>query len=219
MAAQIQPEALLASLSKAGLQPSLAIPETFKPSVDVSVSFEQKPVVAGNLFRVSEVKNAPEITFTPEVCPSIFPSGAPMALKLPWTCVLTDDVYGKAGATESTRYTLLLVDPDAPTPDDPKFAYWRHWVVSGLTPASKTSTGQTLTEYLAPGPKDESKPHRYLFLVFREPEEGLKAKKEDVGGEEFVQRRSFGVKEWVEKWGLSLVGVNWMLGAGDGWKE
>jgi phosphatidylethanolamine-binding protein (PEBP) family uncharacterized protein len=148
-------------------------------------------------------------------------------------------------AHESSSYTLLLVDPDAPTPDDPKFAYWRHWVVSGLKP-SVGAEGKVLTEYLGPGPKDEyaplektliapprggmtltndkltpcysSRPHRYLFLLFREPE-GLALEKEDVGGEEFVQRRSFQAAEWTAKHGLTLVGVNWMLGAGDGWKE
>lgn len=113
----------------------------------------------------------------------------------------------------------MLVDPDAPTPDDPKFAYWRHWVVSNISSSPITSTNSnTLTEYLGPGPKDESKPHRYLFLLYRESE-GLNLGKEDVGGEEFVQRRSFQVKDWVEGKGLELVGVNWMLGAGDGWKE
>ncbi|KAF2022428.1 phosphatidylethanolamine-binding protein [Aaosphaeria arxii CBS 175.79] len=189
MASQLQPEALLTSLSRAGLLPSPVIPATFKPAVEVSVSFNEKPVVAGNLFRVSEVSQAPEVTFTPET-----------------------------GASGTTRYTLILTDPDAPTPDDPKFAYWRHWVVSNIEPKKSSTTGKTLTQYLAPGPKDESKPHRYLYLVYREPE-GLKLEKEDVGGEEFVQRRSFQVKEWVEKHGLELVGVNWMLGAGDGWKE
>jgi phosphatidylethanolamine-binding protein len=55
---------------------------------------------------------------------------------------------------------LLLVDPDAPTPDDPKFAFWRHWVVSRLKPLT-SATGivaegkPPLTEYLGPGPKDE----------------------------------------------------------------
>jgi phosphatidylethanolamine-binding protein (PEBP) family uncharacterized protein len=57
-------------------------------------------------------------------------------------------------APESSSYTVLLVDPDAPTPDDPKFAYWRHWVVSGLKP-SESAEGKVLTEYLGPGPKDE----------------------------------------------------------------
>jgi phosphatidylethanolamine-binding protein len=124
----------------------------------------------------------------------------------------------ETNASASTTYTLLLIDPDAPTPDDPNFAYWRHWVITSIPAGSSdvAQSGKILTEYLGPGPKDDSKPHRYLFLLFREPE-GMKVGKEDVGGEEFVQRRSFGAKEWVEKWGLQLVGVNWMLGAGDGW--
>lgn len=134
-------------------------------------------------------------------------------------CTDTESV-SQANTSVTTTYTLLLIDPDAPTPDDPKFAYWRHWVVSTIPAnASGAASGKTLTEYLGPGPKDDSRPHRYLFLLYREPE-GLKAlTKEDVGGEEFVQRRSFAAKEWVQKHGLELVGVNWMLGAGDGWKD
>lgn len=65
---------------------------------------------------------------------------------------------------------------------------------------------------------DSSKPHRYLFLLFRQPD-GQDIRKEDVGGEEFVQRRSFEAAQFIEKHKLKLVGVNWMLGAGDGWKE
>lgn len=115
----------------------------------------------------------------------------------------------------------MLVDPDAPTPADPKFAYWRHWVVTniaadGLDVNDVVKAGKTITPYLAPGPKDESGPHRYLFLLFKEPQ-GLSVGKEDVGGDEFVERRSFGVVDFVEKNGLELVGVQWMRGVGDGW--
>lgn len=63
-----------------------------------------------------------------------------------------------------------------------------------------------------------SSPHRYLFLLFREPE-GYSPSKEDVGGEEFTDRRSFKAAEWVLKHGLQLVSINWMLGVGDGWTE
>ncbi|KAF2715257.1 phosphatidylethanolamine-binding protein [Pleomassaria siparia CBS 279.74] len=119
-------------------------------------------------------------------------------------------------ADSSSTYTLLLVDPDAPTPDDPKFAYWRHWVVSGIS-SSGAFEKSALTEYLAPGVKDDSAPHRYTFLLYKEPT-GLSLSKSDVGGEEFVDRRSFGVDEWVSKHGLKLVGVTWFSGAGDGWK-
>lgn len=121
----------------------------------------------------------------------------------------------------------MLIDPDAPTPDDPKFGYWRHWVVTNIPFDCKSSAredddiiqrGRTLTPFLAPGPKDESGPHRYLFLLFEEPE-GLRLEREDVGGEEFVERRSFRAEEFVEKHGLELVGMQWMTGVGDGWKE
>ena len=38
-----------------------------------------------------------------------------------------------------------------------------------------------------------------------------------MGGEEFVERRSFAAKEFVGEHGLVLVGVQWMRGVGDGW--
>ncbi|PLB54088.1 phosphatidylethanolamine-binding protein [Aspergillus steynii IBT 23096] len=180
---------LSASLAKAGLVPGSAplIPDNFTPTVQLKVNFGEKAVELGNLFRASECKVAPSVEFTPE-----------------------------ENVDPSTRYMLFLIDPDAPTPDDPKFAYWRHWVVSGLAPGQGIDSGMNLTEYLGPGPKDDSKPHRYLYLLFREPA-GLSLDKEDVGGEEFVERRSFKAAEFVDKFKLVLVGINWMLGAGDGW--
>lgn len=60
-------------------------------------------------------------------------------------------------------------------------------------------------------------PHRYVFLLYREPA-GLELSAGDVGGEEFVERRSFKAVEFVEKQGLALVAVNWFSGVGDGWK-
>jgi phosphatidylethanolamine-binding protein len=115
-----------------------------------------------------------------------------------------------------------MVDPDAPTPDDPKFAYWRHFIQihiphSATASPVLTQSPKTLTEYLGPGPKDDSAPRRYLFLLYCEPE-GFETGKADVGGEESVQRRSFDIKSWVEKHNLVLMGVNWMRAVGDGWK-
>lgn len=66
------------------------------------------------------------------------------------------DIPVKDGASADQTYTLLLVDPDAPTPDEPKFAWWRHWVLSGLKPGTPAEqTNDALTAYLSPGPKDE----------------------------------------------------------------
>ncbi|KAK3311717.1 phosphatidylethanolamine-binding protein [Chaetomium strumarium] len=199
---------LLDSLKQASLLPSRVLNGNFTPTVEIKVAFPSgKHISNGTLVRVSEVKEAPIVSIT-----SLGDSTAFSSLS-------------------GQKFTFMLIDPDAPTPDDPKFAYWRHWVVvnipfpsdaaesdSNSTPRCVTTTGRTLTQYLAPGPKDESGPHRYLFLLFREPEQGLLLEKADVGGEEFVQRRSFRAEEFVKKHGLELVGVQWMRGVGDGWK-
>ncbi|KAI1801201.1 PEBP-like protein [Daldinia bambusicola] len=190
--------ALRSSLSSANLVPgpaSALIPADFAPTTQLTISFGDKAVDLGTFFRAGECKQAPQIAFSPE----------------------KEEQDASSSASSSASYLLILTDPDAPTPDDPKFAFWRHYVVSGLKPEEeKGGEAKTLTEYLGPGPKDDSKPHRYLFLLYREPA-GLSLAKEDVGGEEFVQRRSFKPVEFAEKHGLKLVGVNWMTCAGDGW--
>jgi len=185
--------ALVDSLKSAKLLPSAIIPDTFTPTLDLSVRFPSGlSPQHGSLARVSQVKEQPAISIS---------SSKP--------------------TSSAATYTFMMIDPDAPTPDDPKFGYWRHWVVASIPSSSAddiTAKGKTLTQYLAPGPKDESGPHRYLFLLFEEKAgEGLE--KADVGGEEFVERRSFRAEELAAKKGLELVGVQWMRGVGDGWKE
>lgn len=181
---------LLASLKSASLLPSKLIPADFNPSYNLTITFPSKSPSNGSLVRASAVAEKPSISISP------------LSPNQPKT---------------NPSLTLLLLDPDAPTPDDPKFAFWRHWVITSIPgDAQEVSEGKELTRYLAPGPKDESGPHRYLFLLFREPE-GFEVERGDVGGEEFVERRSFPAGEFVEKYGLVLVGVQWMRGVGDGW--
>ncbi|KAK4155878.1 phosphatidylethanolamine-binding protein [Chaetomidium leptoderma] len=201
--------ALLDSLKRANLLPSAVIPSDFTPSIHLAVQFPTKSACNGTLVRVSEVQTAPTISISSSSSSS------------------SSDSDAAAATLASQKFTLMLIDPDAPTPDDPQFAYWRHWVVTNIPWPSLTASppnqvvvddaGRTLTPYLAPGPNDESGPHRYLFLLFLEPEQGLSLEKGDVGGEAFVERRSFGAGEFVQRHGLRLAGVQWMRGVGDGW--
>jgi hypothetical protein len=196
--------ALLASLKTANLLPSAIIPETFTPSLNLNVKFPSSGLAPenGSLARVSQVKDQPIISVVPS-------SSTPQTTISNFT---------------ATTYTFMMIDPDAPTPDDPKFGYWRHWVVASIpvlscSPAGDdiAAQGKTLTPYLAPGPKDESGPHRYLFLLFEEKSGGECLERDDVGGDEFVERRSFRAEELVARKGLELVGLQWMRGVGDGW--
>lgn len=62
--------ALSSSLAEAKLVPGSAaslIPEGFKPTTNLKVSFDGKDVDLGNLFRASECKRAPSIRFDQEV--------------------------------------------------------------------------------------------------------------------------------------------------------
>ncbi|KAH6634707.1 phosphatidylethanolamine-binding protein [Chaetomium sp. MPI-SDFR-AT-0129] len=218
---------LLESLQKANLLPSPIIPATFTPTYHLTIHFPDTPksISNGTLVRVSEVKSTPTVT-----------------ISLASTTTADSNNNNNNPSEQPTLVkdvgplTLLLLDPDAPTPDDPKFAYWRHWVVTDIPAPTASSSptvivngtdavgalggGRTITPYLAPGPKDESGPHRYLFLVFAKTAnselEG-RFEKTDVGGDEFVERRSFGAGEFVRRFGLGLVGVQWMRGVGDGW--
>ncbi|XP_053573953.1 phosphatidylethanolamine-binding protein 4 isoform X2 [Bombina bombina] len=70
-------------------------------------------------------------------------------------------------------YTLIMVDPDAPTRSDPKYRYWRHWVMTDI-PArdlltGKSITGKVLSAYKRPTPPPQTGYHRYQFLLYIQP--------------------------------------------------
>lgn len=125
---------LLASLEEASLVPgpaSALIPSSFSAGTVLDVAFSTRNIELGTFIRAGECKQAPRVSFAPEA--------------------------GTDLASPESSYTLILTDPDAPTPDDPRFAFWRHWVLTGLRPSGDSGGESTsaVTEYLGPGPKDE----------------------------------------------------------------
>jgi phosphatidylethanolamine-binding protein (PEBP) family uncharacterized protein len=74
-------------------------------------------------------------------------------------------------------YTVILSDPDAPSPSDPKFAEWQHWVwtnatvrgaadLCALDPA--TSSGDHPTAWFGPAP-GQGDAHTYCVVVYQQP--------------------------------------------------
>ena len=48
------------------------------------------------------------------------------------------------------RYFLSLqVDPDAPSPDNPKFRYYLHWIVANI-PGVDVQRGDVVVDYMGP---------------------------------------------------------------------
>ena len=79
-----------------------------------------------------------------------------------------------AEGNESKKYTLIMTDPDAPDRAEHAFREFVHYVISDLTAeslaAGGTLDGTTVLDYLGVGAPCKSKLHRYVFLLFEQPE-------------------------------------------------
>jgi phosphatidylethanolamine-binding protein (PEBP) family uncharacterized protein len=60
-------------------------------------------------------------------------------------------------------HTLMACDPDAPSPDDPKFREFLHWLVINI-PDGDISKGQELVPHVGPAPPAGR--HRYIYMLF-----------------------------------------------------
>ena len=58
------------------------------------------------------------------------------------------------------RYTVIMVDPDAPYPDNPKYKYWLHWIV--------VNNDQEFIPFNPPTPPQDSNNHRYFFFLLKQ---------------------------------------------------
>ncbi|GAA5865507.1 hypothetical protein JCM8547_001270 [Rhodosporidiobolus lusitaniae] len=102
---------------------------------------------------------------------------------------------------EESKYVILLADPDAPSKEDPKWGPFRHWTLADVVPGQ--SPGTTLTTYMGPAPPPKTGPHRYVFLVYKQPVDHTPEL--GVDGDE---RSKFDILGFAKKNELELVGVN-----------
>nr|QBA55223.1 flowering locus T [Angelica sinensis] len=65
-----------------------------------------------------------------------------------------------------TFYTLVMVDPDAPSPSDPSLREYLHWLVTDIPATTGTHFGQEAMSYESPRPS--SGIHRFVFVLFRQ---------------------------------------------------
>jgi len=79
----------------------------FSPSSLLVVSWPTsgKEATLGNTLTALDTALEPSVAFTPMITQAPF---------------------------DEVSYTLVMTDPDAPSRKDPKFAQWRHWLVSSF---------------------------------------------------------------------------------------
>ncbi|KAF5731141.1 CEN-like protein 1 [Tripterygium wilfordii] len=84
-----------------------------------------------------------------------------------------------------TSYTLIMTDPDAPSPSDPYLREHLHWIVTDIPGTTDATFGKELVSYETPKPVVGI--HRYVFLVFKQ--KGRETVKAPASRDHFDTRR------------------------------
>lgn len=103
-------------------------------------------------------------------------------------------------------YTVLMIDPDAPTPQNPTSALIRHWLVSDVAPTTtpaNISSGNVLSAYRSPSPPANSTAHRYLTLLLRQ----MPSVPVSLGNQTAIQ--SFNLNAFIQQNSLIVVSGNY----------
>ncbi|KEH17361.1 putative phosphatidylethanolamine-binding protein [Medicago truncatula] len=70
------------------------------------------------------------------------------------------------GEDMRSAYTLIMTDPDAPSPSDPHLREHLHWMVTDIPGTTDVSFGNEIVEY--ENPKPVIGIHRYVFILFKQ---------------------------------------------------
>ncbi|XP_078430758.1 protein HEADING DATE 3A-like [Wolffia australiana] len=65
-----------------------------------------------------------------------------------------------------TFYTLVLVDPDAPSPSNPTLREYLHWLVVDIPATTTAEFGRDIVSYESPEPRAGI--HRLVFALFQQ---------------------------------------------------
>ncbi|XP_055849019.1 protein D3-like [Episyrphus balteatus] len=96
-----------------------------------------------------------------------FPSGAVVETGKELTPTQAKDIPNVTWEADPNGvYALIMVDPDFPSPADPKLRELLLWAVINI-PGNDLSKGQTLAEYVGVGPMKDTGLHRYIIWVFK----------------------------------------------------
>jgi hypothetical protein len=110
------------------------------------------------------------------------------------------------GSQPGRLYTLVMSDPDAPSPEHPTHREWLHWIVSNIPgDAADIAEGTQVAAYMPPTPPKGT--HRYVFTAMEQP-----------GGNSLtlrppMQRGGFRTRAFVKEGGMEVVGATFFYAA------
>ena len=90
-------------------------------------------------------------------------------------------------------YTIIMVDPDAPSSTNPIYRYWLHWLI--------INNDDTIILYNGPSPPKGSGNHRYFILLFYH---NNRLNKNNII-KEITERKKFNLMNFIEIYNLNLI--------------
>ncbi|CAG9828743.1 unnamed protein product [Diabrotica balteata] len=103
-------------------------------------------------------------------------------------------------ADSNSYYTVLMVDPDAPSRKEPKVSEVLHWSV-GNVPGNDVAKGETLAGYRGSGPPQGTGLHRYIFLVYKQSGK-IEFNEQRIDNLTRTGRLNFSARKYAEKYNL-----------------
>jgi len=104
-------------------------------------------------------------------------------------------------ANQNDFYTLIFSDPDAPSRSQPTFREVRHWMVGNI-PGNKVNEGETIVEFIGSGPPKDTGLHRYVTLVFKQPNGKIEFNEPHVTNRSRDHRLKTSTRDIAKKYGL-----------------
>ncbi|KAL6626590.1 hypothetical protein ACP70R_030316 [Stipagrostis hirtigluma subsp. patula] len=94
----------------------------------------------------------------------------------------------------SDLYTLIMTDPDAPSPSDPTMREYLHWIVTNIPGGMDAAKGEEVVAYM--GPRPPVGIHRYVLVLFEQ--------KARVRAEAPDERANFNTRAFAARHDLGL---------------
>jgi len=147
---------LMERVYQMGVVPDLL--PAIRPSFDLRVTFPSGP--RGSIYRRTRMKR-------------LHADVQPGTYLLPEQTRQPPKLYARVFHPEKRFYTMLMIDPDVPNPENQTFSTYLHWLQTNIPlsavrkPLIKT---QSHTRYVPPHPQRGSPYHRYTLLFLENPD-------------------------------------------------
>ncbi|KAK1979503.1 phosphatidylethanolamine-binding protein [Colletotrichum cereale] len=123
-----------------------------------------------------------------------------------------ENIMNAQNVTRNSRYIVYMVGPDSPTREEPTERNMRHYLAGNFTVEQTKSeilssalimrnSTPAFNDYMAPDPKSGSGVHRYVYLLYVQPEK-LNKMGFDAMGVDMKQRKNFSVSQFRRQAGL-----------------